>query len=50
MNKNWLNDVRVGCKVPSSLVELVDYIVELKEELNELECSFEWDALKKKSL
>lgn len=41
MNKNWFNDVRVGCKVPFSLVELVDYKVDLKEELNELECSFE---------
>ncbi len=47
MNKNWLNDVRVGCKAPFSLVELVDSKVDLEEELNELECSFEWDALTK---
>jgi hypothetical protein len=41
VNKNWLNDVTVGCKAPSSLVELVVSKVDLKEELNELECSFE---------
>jgi hypothetical protein len=50
VNKNCLNDVRVGCMALSSLVELVASKVDLEEELNELECSFEWDALKKNSI
>jgi hypothetical protein len=43
-NKNWPNDVRVGCKAPSSLLELIDCEIDLKE-LDEFESSFEQEKL-----
>ncbi len=41
MNKNWPNDARVGCKAFHNLVELIDYKLDLKYELDEVEGSFE---------
>jgi hypothetical protein len=40
VSKIWPNDVRVGCKTPSSLVELINFEINL-EELNEFESSVE---------
>jgi hypothetical protein len=37
VNKNWPNDVKVDCKVPSSLVKLIDFEIDTKEDLNEFE-------------
>jgi hypothetical protein len=39
VSKIWLNDVRVGCKTPSSLVELINFEINL-EELSKFEGSF----------
>jgi hypothetical protein len=41
VNQNWLNDPRLGCNMPSTLVEFIkkDEIVE--EELEEFEGEFE---------
>jgi hypothetical protein len=33
VNKNWSNDLRVGCKSPYCLVKLIEIDVDLKEEL-----------------
>jgi len=41
VNKNWFNDPRIGCKSPSSLIELIETNVILKEELEEFEIIFE---------
>jgi hypothetical protein len=41
VTKNWPNDVRVGCKAPFTLVELINFEINLKEELDEIEISFE---------
>jgi len=40
INKNWPNDLRLGCNSPSSLVELIETNVYLKE-LEELERTLE---------
>jgi len=44
MTKNWPNDVRVGCKAPSSLLEFIDCEIDLKV-LDEFENSFEQEEL-----
>ncbi len=41
MTKNWPNDVRVGCKAPFTLVELINFEINLKEGLDKIEVSFE---------
>jgi hypothetical protein len=41
MNKNWLNDARMACKPLNNLVTLINSKLDLKQELNEFECSFE---------
>ncbi len=41
INKNWLNDARVGCKAPSKLRKLTDFEIDLKQELDEFKTSFE---------
>ncbi len=41
MNKNWLNDAKMGCKALNNLVMLIDSKLDLKQELNEFESSFE---------
>jgi hypothetical protein len=41
VSKIWPNDVKVGCKTPFLLVELINFEINLKEELNEFEGSFE---------
>jgi hypothetical protein len=38
---NWLNDARVGCKVPNNWVELIDFELDLEQELYGFEGSFE---------
>jgi hypothetical protein len=37
---NWLNNARVGCKVHNNLVELIDFELDLEQELYEFEGSF----------
>jgi hypothetical protein len=44
VNKNWPNDPRVG-SFPTNLVELIEVDVELKEELEEIEGSFDRDEI-----
>ncbi len=46
MNKNWPNDAKVGCKAFSNLVNLLDFELNLKQELDEFERLFEWDEWK----
>ncbi len=41
MNKNWLDDARMGCKALNNLVMLIDFKLDLEQELNEFETSFE---------
>jgi hypothetical protein len=41
VNKNWFNDLRIGCKSPSSLVKLIETDVFLEKELEEFEILFE---------
>jgi hypothetical protein len=41
MNKNWPNDAKVGCKSLSNLVELIDFELNLEDELDKFESSFE---------
>jgi hypothetical protein len=43
ISKNWLNDARVSCKAPSKLRKLIE--IDLEQELNEFESSFEWHEL-----
>jgi hypothetical protein len=45
VNKNWPNDLRRGCKSPSSLVELIEINVDFKKELNFFEGTFEKDEV-----
>jgi len=41
VNKIWPNDTKVGCKAFSNLVNLIDFELNLKQELDEFERSFE---------
>jgi hypothetical protein len=45
VNRNWFNDPRIGCKSPSSLVELIESDVFLQKELEEFEIVFERDEV-----
>ncbi len=44
VNTNWPNDPRIGCKSPSSLVELFETHVDLKD-FQEFEGAFERDVV-----
>jgi hypothetical protein len=45
VNKNWPNDLRIGCKSPSNLVEFLEKDVDLEEELEKFEGEFERDEV-----
>jgi hypothetical protein len=45
--KNWLNDFRVDCKNPFSLVELVEIDAYLEKKLKKFEETFERDEVVK---
>jgi hypothetical protein len=45
VSKNWPSVPTIGCKLPSSLVKIIDIGGDLKEELEEFESSFEWDEV-----
>jgi hypothetical protein len=45
VNKNWLNDFRIDCKSPSSLVKFIDIDGDLEKELEEFESFLEWDEI-----
>jgi hypothetical protein len=45
VNKNWPNDLKIGCKFPSNLVEFVEKDVNLTEELEKFESEFEKDEI-----
>jgi hypothetical protein len=47
VNKNWPNDRRIGCKSPSSLIDLIESDFNLEEELEEFEGAFERDEVVK---
>ncbi len=45
VNTNWPNDPRIGCKSPSSLVELFETHVDLENHFEEFEKAFERDEV-----
>ncbi len=45
MSKNWPSDSKVGYKLPSNLVELIQIDLSFKKELDKFEDSFEWDEV-----
>ncbi len=45
VSKNWPNDVKVGCKAPSTLTKLIYSKIDLENELDEFDGSFEWKEL-----
>jgi hypothetical protein len=45
VNKNWPNDLKIGCKSPSNLVEFLEKDVDLKEQLEKFEGEFEKDEV-----
>jgi hypothetical protein len=47
VNKNWPNDLRVGYKSPSNLIEFIEMDENLEEELEEFERAFEKDEVVK---
>jgi hypothetical protein len=46
VNKNWPDDAKVGCKAFTNLINLIDFELNLKQELNEFERSFEQNEWK----
>jgi hypothetical protein len=46
VKNNWLNDARVGCKAPFSVMALIEFEVQFKTKLYEFERPFEGDELK----
>ncbi len=44
-NKNWPNDLKIGCKSPSSLMKFLEKDVDLEEQLEEFEGEFETDEI-----
>jgi hypothetical protein len=45
VNKNWLNDLKIGCKPTSNLVEFLKMDIDWEEELEEFEGEFERDEI-----
>jgi hypothetical protein len=45
INKNWLNDPRIGGKTSSNLVEFIETNVDLEKELKEFESEFEKEEI-----
>ncbi len=45
MRKNWPNDLKVGCKSPSNLVEFIEVDQDLEEKLEQFEGDFERDEV-----
>jgi hypothetical protein len=45
VNKNLLNDLRIGCKSPFNLLEFLERDINLEEELEEFEGEFEKDEV-----
>jgi len=45
VNKNCPNDPKIDCKSPSSLADLIQTNLDLQEELEELERTFERDEI-----
>ncbi len=43
MSKNWPNDLRIGCKSPSSLADSIESNLNLEEKFEEFERTFERD-------
>jgi hypothetical protein len=41
VNKNWPNDLRIGCKSPFSLADFIENDFNFEEELEEFEGAFE---------
>jgi hypothetical protein len=41
VNKNWRNDAKASYKTPHNLVNLIDFELNLEQELDEFEDSFE---------
>ncbi len=46
MNQIWPNDAKASCMTPNNLVNLIDFELDLEQELDGFEDSFEQDALK----
>jgi len=41
VSKSWPNDATMGCKVPNNSIKLMDFELDLVQELDEFESSFE---------
>jgi hypothetical protein len=47
VNKNWPNDLRIGCKPFFNLVQLIEANAKLEEELEEFEKTFKRNEILK---
>jgi hypothetical protein len=45
VSKNWPNDLRIGCKIPSNLVDFIESDLNLEKKLEEFEGPFERDEV-----
>jgi hypothetical protein len=45
VNRNWVNDPRIGCKSPSNLLEFLERDMDLEEEFKKFEGEFERDEV-----
>jgi hypothetical protein len=45
VNKNWPNDLIIGCKSPSNLLEFLKRDMDLEEEFKKFEGEFEKDEV-----
>jgi hypothetical protein len=45
VRKNWPNDLKVGCKSTSNLVEFIEVDQDLEEKLEQFEGDFERDEV-----
>jgi hypothetical protein len=45
MNRNYLDDLRVGCKSSFSLIKLIGIDADLEEQLKQFEKAFEKDEV-----
>ncbi len=46
VNKSWPNDATMGCKARNNSIKLINFELDLVQELDEFESSFEWDEVK----
>jgi hypothetical protein len=47
VNQNWPNDAKASCKTPNNLVNLIDFELNLEQEKDEFEDSFEMRCIER---